>query len=117
MSWPTERTPTPKEFVDESWRRYWQDPRTHMVADAVMQIANAANGWAPGDPDHAGIRIALRMGACLGLLVDERFDVFIGPLSDADEHLRQLAEATPRITREQAYRAFGVSPPEEGGQV
>jgi hypothetical protein len=64
MGWPTERTPTPEEFIQEGVRRFLEDPEAHLVAQATATLVCA-------------VRKHLRMGALVGLLVRERFDVFL----------------------------------------
>jgi hypothetical protein len=76
---PTDRTPTPQEFVTEAVRRRAFHPKAHMIAEATVQIVCSVRGWHPNDPDldkQAALE-HLRMGALLGQLVDERLEVWL----------------------------------------
>jgi hypothetical protein len=77
MGWPTERTPTPEEFIQEGVRRFLEDPEAHLVAQATATLVCAVRNWDLGDPAHREVLEHLRMGALVGLLVRERFDVFL----------------------------------------
>jgi hypothetical protein len=69
---PTDRIPTPGEFIAEALRRNSWDPRTAGVAAMVEQIVLAARG--PGTTHPDALREQLRMGALLALVIDGHYD-------------------------------------------
>jgi hypothetical protein len=89
---PTDRTPTPAEFVQEATRRWTYDPRAHAIGTMVGQIVESVRGRAPDDTE---LIEHLRMGALLALVVDEHLDA----MQERAAHIEPPAWATdPKLT-------------------
>lgn len=100
---PTDRIPTPGEFIAEALRRNAYDPRAAGITAMVEQIVRATRGHGSADPD--GLREHLRMGALLALIVDERFDEITAQASGIQPPPEVVG--APRLSWAQLLRVFG----------